>query len=122
MMSGYIDEQYYKQRFSGEVPEDLPFLIEAASDIIFNLTLGRSSGDISGVILDKVKRATAVQVKYMADNGGIEALNSGGFSQVSLGKFSYTSGGSSSSDGKTPPVSAYAITLLESVGLLGRGL
>lgn len=122
MMSGYIDEQYYKQRFSGEVPEDLPFLIEAASDIIFNLTLGRSSGDISGVILDKVKRATAVQVKYMADNGGVEALNSGGFSQVSLGKFSYTSGGSSSSDGKTPPVSAYAITLLESVGLLGRGL
>lgn len=122
MMSGYIDEQYYKQRFSGEVPEDLPFLIEAASDIIFNLTLGKSSGDISGVVLDKVKRATAVQVKYMADNGGVEALNSGGFSQVSLGKFSYTSGGSSSSDGKTPPVSAYAITLLESVGLLGRGL
>ena len=121
-MSGYIDEQYYKQRFSGEIPDDLPFLIEAASDIIFDITLGRSSGDISGVVLDKVKRATAVQVKYMADNGGVEALNSGEFSQVSLGKFSYASGGSSSSDGKTPPVSAYAITLLESVGLLGRSL
>lgn len=121
-MNGYIDDQYYLQHFKGEVPEDLPFLIEAASDIIFDLTLGKSSGNISGAVLDKVKKATAAQVKYMADNGGTEALNSGEFSSVTLGKFSFNTGSNSSGGHNIPPVSAYTVTLLESVGLLGRSL
>lgn len=120
-MSGYIDEKYYTNRFKEEIPEDLPFLIEAASDIIYDLTLGKSSA-AEGTVLDKVKRATAAEVKYLSDNGGTESLLSGGFASVSIGKFSYSSGSGNSSDGRSAPVSPYAVTLLESAGLLGRSL
>lgn len=121
-MSCYITEEYYLERFKGGEAEDLPFLIEAASDIIYDLTLGKSSA-AEGAVLDKVKRATAAEVRYLSDNGGTESLLSGGFASVSIGKFSYSSGsGGSSSGGRSAPVSPYAVTLLESAGLLGRNL
>lgn len=112
----YITEDYYLNDYKGQPTEDdLSALIERASDTVDCLT-AYAVGDIDSQpehIARLIKKAVAAQVEFMDANGGV--------SSCTIGKFSYTAGGSS--DGvSSSRCSPAAVNFLEHTGLLYRGL
>ena len=116
---GYITEDYYTNTYHGEeTSDDLSILIERASDVIDTIT-NYAIGDISllpSVIAERVKKATAYQVEYMAANGGLSSLNGAGFSQATIGRVCFSR--ATEANKKGVAVAPLSIPLLESVGLL----
>lgn len=120
----YITEDYYLNDYKGQPTEDdLSALIERASDTVDCLT-AYAVGDIDSQpehIARLIKKAVAAQVEFMDANGGLAAFNDGGVSSCTIGKFSYTAGGSydGASSSRCSPA---AVNFLEHTGLLYRGL
>lgn len=117
----YITAEQYAERYSADTIDDLPKLLETASEVIDSIVLRPIVPEkLPEYALDCLKKATAAEAAYLDELGGIAALNAGNFSQATLGKFSF----SRKSDGRTPeiPLSPLALSLLEKGGFLGRGL
>lgn len=124
---GYITTEYYKDVHHGSAPDsEIAELIERASDIIGGMMFREP--DISALTeqqLSLFRRAVAVEVDYLDDLGGAAAaVSSVALSQATLGKFSYSRGGTSGGGRGYNGVNVcpLAVSLLEKAGLLGRGL
>lgn len=124
---GYITEDYYRNVYCGNDVDGIDVLIERASDIIDNVTMMRIGGEeglarLSPVIAERVRRAVAAEVEYLGAVGGtVEVETAAKLGGFSIGKFSVSSG-SSSSGGAADFLSPSALSYLEPTGLLYRGI
>lgn len=126
----FIDAAYYKDEFKGNAIPETKFdrLAELASDVIDGLiTVDMTDEEKKASV--NVKKATAYQLEFMHEHGGIDTIL--GYSDVnitseSLGDYSVSTGGSASasivktSDGI--PVSPLALQFLRKDGLMCRWL
>lgn len=132
----YITPEYYNNVYKGAAAPDsadLERYIERASDIIDQVTNFQLYGkDINGLppfFRDLIMKATAAQVEFYVMKGGDAAVNAGtdDMNSVSVGSFSYSTGGGSSSNGgssgaRSARVSPSVLSFLEPTGLLYRGV
>ena len=124
----FIDAAYYKDEFKGNAIPESKFdrLAELASDVIDGLiTVDMTDEEKKASV--NVKKATAYQLEFMNEHGGIDTIL--GYSDVdvtseSLGDYSVSTGsGSGSSIVKTSdgiPVSPLALMYLRKDGLMCR--
>ena len=123
-MAALVDESYYKDVFKGaEVNDDLPTLLDRASDIVRQHTLRRLD-DIDSLphsVQENVKKAVCSQAEFIDANGGLDMLNSGGAASFSIGKFSMSGNASGNGSNRSPAASPLMLSYLEAVGLLYRG-
>lgn len=122
----FIDAAYYKDEFKGNAIPESKFdrLAELASDVIDGLiTVDMTDEEKKASV--NVKKATAYQLEFLYEHGGVNAVL--GYSDVdvqseSLGDYSVSTGGSASiaktSDGI--PVSPLALQFLRKDGLMCR--
>lgn len=123
----FIDAAYYKDEFKGtSIPESkFERLAELASDVIDGLITVEMTMEEKQASAN-VKKATAYQLEFMNEHGGIDTIL--GYSDVditseSLGDYSVSTGGGSSSIVKTSdgiPVSPMALMYLRKDGLMCR--
>lgn len=119
-------EDFYKNEWSGCCSdEELPALLLRAEMIVNNAVM------MSGVTVETAPEAlrktlysaVCAQADYIGENGGISALSescSGG--SVSLGKFSYSGGGSEGGGASLCALCPQAFAILETAGLLYKGV
>lgn len=123
-MAALVDESYYRNVYKGaEVYDDLPTLLDRASDIVRQHTLYRMD-DISALpsfMQENVKKAVCSQAEFIDQNGGLDSLCSGTAASFSIGKFSMSGGAAGSGSSRSPAVSPLTLSYLEAVGLLYRG-
>lgn len=123
-MAALVDESYYRDVYKGaEVYDDLPTLLDRASDIVRQHTICRLD-DISALpsfMQENVKKAVCSQAEFIDQNGGLDGLTSGGVTSFSIGKFSISGGASGNGSSRSPAVSPLMLSYLEAVGLLYRG-
>ena len=121
----FIDAAYYKDEFKGNAIPESKFdrLAELASDVIDGLiTVDMTDEEKKASV--NVKKATAYQLEFMYEHGGVDAIL--GYSDVnvqseSLGDYSVSTGAASvvkTSDGI--PVSPLALQFLRKDGLMCR--
>lgn len=125
----FIDAEYYANEFKGETIPETKFarLAELASDVIDGLiTVDMTDEEKQASV--NVKKATAYQLEFMYEHGGIDTIL--GYSDFdvtseSLGDYSVSTGGGNgaSSVVKTSygvPVSPLALQFLRKDGLMCR--
>ena len=119
--------EYYKNDWSGDFvgsDNELTVLLSRAEIVVNNAVM--LSGITVSTVPEALKKtmcsAVCAKADFIAENGGLSALseNSSGGS-VSLGKYSY-SGGSTESGGSLCGLCPQAAAILESTGLLNRGV
>lgn len=114
----YIDKAYFDSYSDVEISTEEFNILEArAEDIINALTMdlqGWGFESLPASFKEKVKKATAIQIEFLYQNGGTEAFTS---DSVTIGKFSY--GGSKDN---TLPISPYMQLILGNTGLMYRGI
>lgn len=128
----YIDSNYYNDVFKGEPassPEELDKLISRASDLI-DQVIGLYNVKFEQLpifVQDLVKKATAYQVEFYIVNGygSASVVDTGSrLNNVTIGSFSYSSGGSSSdffgSARNIGRLSPSALSCLAATGLLNQ--
>jgi len=123
----FIDAAYYANEFKGNAIPDSKFdrLAELASDVIDGLITVEMTDEEKQASVN-VKKATAYQLEFMYEHGGIDTIL--GYSDVnitseSLGDYSVSTGGTSASIAKTKdgiPVSPLALQYLRKDGLMCR--
>lgn len=92
----YIDYQFYTNDYKGvPLSEDVfSSLVGRVSDLIDIATNFKieaiSFEKLPVVIQSRIKKAVAAQLEYIHVNGGIEATQSEGMQQASIGRFSYS--------------------------------
>ncbi|MCY8867399.1 hypothetical protein MOE08_20325 [Bacillus spizizenii] len=131
----YITPDYYKDVYIGaSAPsdEDLNRFIKRASDIIDQVTnfqlYGKDINKLPPLFRDLIMKATAAQVEFYVMKGGDAAVNAGtnDMNSVSVGSFSYSTGGGSSSNAgsgtQSARLSPSALSFLAPTGLLYRGV
>ena len=121
----FIDAAYYKDEFKGNAIPESKFdrLAELASDVIDGLITVDMTDEEKRASVN-VKKATAYQLEFMFEHGGVDAIL--GYSDVdvqseSLGDYSVSTGAASiakTSDGI--PVSPLALQFLRKDGLMCR--
>lgn len=122
----YIDYQFYTDEFKGVSLSEDAFnnLAGRASDLIDQVTKYKIEDigfdNLYPAFQQRVKKATAAQVEFMHVNGGVVAMQSSDASNVTIGKFSYATGGSDK--GMAKSISDSALAYLNSTGLLYRGV
>ncbi len=127
----YIDQGYYEQLYGPTAMTDEEFSVVAAraSDIIDSVTQYRivQCGGISALpplLQEIVKKATAAQALYFAQNGLETALTGESGQGFTVGKVHVdgrkTSGAESGNTAAQSMVSPLALTLLEQTGLMRR--
>lgn len=122
----YIDFQFYTNEFKGVSLSEDAFnsLVGRASDIIDQVTNYKIEqigfDNLYPTFQQRVKKATVAQVEFMHVNGGVIAMQSSDASNVSIGKFSYSTGVSDKVMAKS--ISDSAIAYLNGTGLLYRGV
>lgn len=125
-MMPYIDYQFYTDEFKGVSLSEDAFnnLVGRASDLIDQVTNYKIEtigfDNLYPAFQQRVKKATAAQVEFMHVNGGVVSMQSSDTSNVSIGKFSYSTGGSDK--GMTKSISDSALAYLKGTGLLYRGV
>jgi hypothetical protein len=127
----YIDYKYYCDTYKGTDIEIDQFtvLAERASDLIDMLTSCSLNGvDLTlqhQLIQNNVKKATAAQVEYMANQGGELSMHGGSPASVSIGNFTYSEGGNRGQGNLSREqqiISPAVIAYLKPTGLLYRGV
>lgn len=87
----YITAEEYASVTGQAPPDNFGVLAAAAQAVIDVHTLygyqGRDASSLPSPVQSALKTAMAYQISYLADMG-LEAVNEGGFSGVTLGKFS----------------------------------
>lgn len=123
----YIDKQYYDLTFVGtDIPEeDFNRLATIASLVVSGVAIQAITDE--DALTDEVKMATAYEVEYLYEHGGIDAIL--GFADTanvneSLGDYSVSIGNSQNKENAIDgiPVSSMAILLLRKAGLMSRCL
>ncbi len=119
-------EDFYKNEWGGGCSgEELPALLLRAEIIVNNAVMmsGITVENAPETLKKPLYSAVCAQADYIGENGGISALsesNSGG--SVSLGKFSYSVGGSEGGGASLCGLCPQASAILETAGLLYRGV
>lgn len=135
-MASLVDESYYRDVYKGaEVYDDLPTLLDRASDIVRQHSLYKLD-DISALpsfMQENVRKAVCAQAEFIDANGGLDMLTAGGAASFSIGKFSMWNGMWGKTSGRTsgetsgnvlkrsPAASPLMLSYLEASGLLYRG-
>lgn len=104
----YIGTEQYIQ-YTGEAPpDDFDILADMAAMAVDRVTLyrlrGRSLAELPDAVRADVERASALQVQYLVNQGGVAALNDTSAPNVTLGKFSYSGGASDFAAGAESPL------------------
>ena len=100
----FINDFDYREHMRSAPPEDFASLAIWASEQIDAETGYKLCGDLKGIssyAAQQIKKAACLQVKWMDDHGGLNALTGSDLSSVTLGKFSASVGGNGVSDGQT---------------------
>lgn len=122
----FIDPDFYASEFKGTpIPESrFDRLAEIASDTIDGLITVSMTDDEKKASM-AVKKATAYQLEFLSEHGGVDAIL--GFSDIgvtseSLGDYSVSSGSKTKIAHTTDgiPVSPMALSLLRKEGLMCR--
>lgn len=132
---GYIDKAFYDTMFGANIDQvEFDMLNEIASQIVNRRTLNKINHfgitNFSNTLQDRIKKATAYQVRVLVDTGGMDNLS--GMSDlnadsVTIGKYSESSGGQGNFDGsKIKVVDGVTISpmidyMLHMTGLLYTG-
>lgn len=124
-----VTQSYYTESYLGEPveAETFPRLCQKAEEIIEQLTAYNLSAVVFKTLPDRskdlVRKAICAQIEYLDANGGSELYTLPDLQSASLGKFSYSSGGSiNGSGGNACKVYApLARAFLAPTGLLYRG-
>ena len=122
----YIESADYILFTGQDPPDDFRELSERASEQIDAVTRWSICGRFECLEKwkqDYIKKATCAQVLYLSENGGMSAISDSGLQSATLGRFSYTVGGTasgSSAGGQT--VTPAAISYLAPTGLLYAGV
>lgn len=98
----YINVGDYKEHMRSAPPEDFASLAIWASEQIDAETGYKLCGELKGLspyAAQQVKKAACLQVKWMDDHGGMNALTGSNLSSVTLGKFSASMGGDGGTNG-----------------------
>ncbi len=128
----YITVEYYKDTFQGTPATsdaELAALIHRASDLIDTLTryiIPRAGlGNCPPFVQEQVQKATAYQVEYYIQNGGLATANSGqgvAADSVTIGKFHMSQARTGKQAATNSRISPAAYSCLEPTGLLYRGV
>lgn len=123
-MAALVDESYYRDVYKGaEVYDDLPTLLDRASDIVRQHTLYRldNISALPSFMQENVKKAVCSQAEFIDQSGGLDGFCSGTAASFSIGKFSMSGGTADNGSSRSPAVSPLMLSYLEAVGLLYRG-
>jgi hypothetical protein len=123
-----VTAEYYSENWGGWADTNELTAALRRAEIIVDREIFPSGYTVSTapeVWRTAAQSAVCAQAEFILENGGVSALSEttdGG--SVSLGKFSYSGGGSSGSSGGSAVNSlcAQALALLEPTGLLYRGV
>ena len=123
-----VTAEYYSENWGGWADTDELTAALRRAEIIVDREIFPSGYTVSTVPeawRTAAQNAVCAQAEFILENGGVSALSEttdGG--SVSLGKFSYSGGGSSDSSGVSAVNSLcdQAMALLEPTGLLYRGV
>ncbi len=127
----YITVDYYNNTFAGTPvsDEELPVFIHRASDMIDILTRyiipQAGFSNCPDFVQEQIEKATAYQVEYLAQNGGLATANSGqgvAADSVTVGKFTMKQTRTAKQGRTDSRISPAAISCLEPTGLLYRGV
>lgn len=127
-MASLVDESYYTDVYKGaEVGDDLPALLDRASDIVRQHSLYRLD-DISALpdlVQENIKKAVCAQAEFIESNGGLDTFGSWSAASFSIGRFSIWGNSSRKNSEnvreRSPAASPIMLSYLEAVGLLYRG-
>lgn len=123
-----VTAEYYSENWGGWADSDELTAALRRAEIIVDREIFPSGYTVSTVLetwRTAAQNAVCAQAEFILENGGVPALSEttdGG--SVSLGKFSYSCGGSSGGSGGSAVNSlcSQALALLEPTGLLYRGV
>lgn len=124
---GFIDLDYYKNVYSGYDPGDddelTKAIIRASDDInaAAGWQLGSDISELDTIVKNLVYKATAAQTEWYVLNGETYNEDSGAGS-VTISKFSYSNGSSSSASGDSMSLCKRAKMYLAQSGLMYRGV
>ena len=133
----YLTKQYYVETFHGQTVPDDQFdrLADMASDVIDAVVLVPIDAEKHD--MDKIAKATAYEMEYLYQEGGLDAITgkatSGMVQSEKLDEYSISESQSDTTKQQTLtvngiPISALAVAILRSLGLMcrwwyaGRGL
>ncbi len=125
-----VTAEYYSENWGGWTDSDELTAALRRAEIIVDREIfpsGYTASTVPEVWRTAAQNAVCAQAEFILENGGVSALSeTTGGGSVSLGKFSYSGGGSpagSSSGGSAVnSLCAQALALLEPTGLLYRGV
>lgn len=121
-----VTAEYYCENWGGWADTDELTAALRRAEIIVDREIFPSGYTVSTVPepwRTAAQNAVCAQAEFILENGGVSALSEttdGG--SVSLGKFSYSGGGSSSGGSAVNSLCGQALALLEPTGLLYRGV
>lgn len=120
--------EFYKTEWNPDfdgTDEELTKLLSRAADVV-NQSICLSGYTVETVpekLRPAVSKAVCAQADYIESCGGVESLTEGAYSSVSLGKFSYSGGGSASGESASgASLCILAERYLLPTGLLYRGV
>lgn len=123
-----VTAEYYSENWGACADTDELTAALRRAEIIVDREIfpsGYTVSTVPGTWRTAAQNAVCAQAEFILENGGVSALSEttdGG--SVSLGKFSYSGGGSSGNSGSSAGNSlcGQALVLLEPTGLLYRGV
>lgn len=121
-----VTAEYYSGNWGGwSDTEELTAALRRAEIIVDReiFPSGYTVSTVPEIWRTAAQNAVCAQAEFILENGGVSALSEttdGG--SVSLGKFSYSGGGSSSGGSAVNSLCGQALALLEPTGLLYRGV
>lgn len=116
-----LDSDYYKAAYKGqETADDTDSLLIKAKAVIDYYTNNAASDldSYPAALADRIRLAVCAQAEYIDANGGVAGMSETSGS-VSLGKYSYSGGGTSV---YVMPLAPMAKMYLQSTGLLYSGV
>lgn len=124
----YIDIEFYKEFTKTNISEsDFEQLVEVASRIIDDKTMNKATKfeTFPDTVKDRIKKATASQLKKLVKDGGINGIDKANVVSESIGSYNYTK--ASKSEQKVETINGIEVSpmvdvYLRPTGLLYRGL
>ena len=118
-----VTAEYYSENWGGWTDSDELTAALKRAELIVDREIFPSGYTVAAtpeVWRTAAQNAVCAQAEFILENGGVSALSE----TVTLGKFSYSGGGSSGNSGGSAANSlcAQALALLEPTGLLYRGV
>lgn len=123
----YVDSKFYHEVYKGESVNDtdFPSLLDRAEELVEEMAMYRLTPITFSAMPEdvqlRVKKAVCAQIEYLDANGGSDMDNGVDMQSASLGKFSYSSGGSAEGEASQSLYAPRAQRLLAPTGLLYRG-